>query len=76
MVLADEVYEFLTFDKKSHNYFAAIGENWYRTVTIFSGGKLFCCTGWRIGWAIGPEPLLRLGAIIQNTSVFNATTPC
>jgi aspartate/methionine/tyrosine aminotransferase len=37
---------------------------------------MFSCTGWRIGWAIGPEPLLRLGGIIQNAAVFNAATPC
>ena len=64
LVIADEVYEFLTFDNRKHHYFASIGDNWTRTVTIFSGGKLFCCTGWRIGWVIGPEPLLRLGGII------------
>lgn len=76
LVIADEVYEFLTFDSNIHHFFASIGDNWTRTVTIFSGGKLFSCTGWRIGWAIGPEPLLRLGGIIQNAAVFNATTPC
>ncbi len=76
LVIADEVYEFLTYDSKPHHFFAAIGDNWSRTVSIYSGGKLFSCTGWRIGWAIGPEALLRLGGIIQNAAVFNATTPC
>jgi aspartate/methionine/tyrosine aminotransferase len=76
LVIGDEVYEFLTYDAKPHHFFAAIGDNWSRTVSIYSGGKLFSCTGWRIGWAIGPEALLRLGGIIQNAAVFNATTPC
>jgi aspartate/methionine/tyrosine aminotransferase len=76
LVIADEVYEFLTFDSQPHNFFASFGDNWSRTVSIYSGGKMFSCTGWRIGWAIGPEPLLRLGGIIQNAAVFNAPTPC
>jgi len=76
LVIADAVYEFLTFDSNKHHFFASIGDNWSRTVTVFSGGKLFSCTGWRIGWVIAPEPLLRLGGIIQNAAVFNATTPC
>lgn len=75
LVIADDVYEFLTFDGREHHFFTSIGDNWSRTVTIFSGGKLFSCTGWRIGWAIGPQPLLRLGAIVGNTVFFNAHTP-
>jgi N-succinyldiaminopimelate aminotransferase len=29
-----------------------------RTVTISSGGKTFSCTGWKVGWACAPEPLV------------------
>jgi aspartate/methionine/tyrosine aminotransferase len=66
-VISDEVYNFLTFDKLKHQFFAKVGNNWDRTVTVFSGGKLFNCTGWKVGWAIGPQPLIHLGAVISNT---------
>ena len=50
VVLADEVYDFLTFDGRKHIPFATVGDNWKKTVSIYSGGKLFSCTGWKIGW--------------------------
>jgi N-succinyldiaminopimelate aminotransferase len=51
-VLADEVYDFLTFDGARHIPFASLSDNWNRTVTIYSGGKLMNATGWKVGWAI------------------------
>lgn len=74
-MISDEVYEFLTFDKREHIMFANIGNNFDRTISIFSGGKLFSCTGWKIGWAIGPAALIRLGGIISNTVYYTFNTP-
>lgn len=54
VTLSDEVYDFLTFDDLTHTSFATIGNNWDRTISIFSGGKLLNCTGWKVGWSIGP----------------------
>ena len=70
MVIADEVYDFLTFDGEKHIRFATIGDNWNRTITIYSGGKLFNATGWKVGWAIANPKLLRLGGIISNTVTY------
>mmetsp|Transcript_11566 Transcript_11566/g.17460 ORF Transcript_11566/g.17460 Transcript_11566/m.17460 type:complete len:152 (+) Transcript_11566:401-856(+) len=67
IVIADEVYDFLTFDGLEHVPFASIGDNWNRTLTIKSGGKLFNATGWKVGWTMAPERILRLGGIINNT---------
>lgn len=64
VVVTDEVYDFLAFDKRDHVHFASLADNWQRTVSIFSGGKLFACTGWKVGWAIGPQYLLHAGAVI------------
>jgi len=66
-VFSDEVYDYLNFNGKKHIPFASVGDNWYRTVSIYSGGKLFNATGWKIGWAVAPHPLLNLGGIIHNT---------
>ena len=54
VVLSDEVYDFLTFDDREHVHFASIGDNWDKTVSVFSGGKLLNATGWKVGWAVGP----------------------
>lgn len=55
--------------------FASIGNNWNRTVTIYSGGKLFNATGWKVGWAIAHPKLLKLGAIMNNTLTYSCNTP-
>jgi len=75
MVLADEVYDFLTYDGLEHTRFATIGDNWNRTVTVYSGGKKFNATGWKVGWAIGHQKLVRLGGILNNTSFYCQNTP-
>jgi len=74
-VISDEVYDYLTFDSHKHVHFATIKNNWQRTVSIFSGGKLFSCTGWKVGWAIAPQELINLGGIINNTVTYSQNTP-
>jgi len=75
VVLSDEVYDFLTFDGIKHIPFSTIQDNWNKTVTIYSGGKLLNSTGWKIGWAIGPERIINLGGIINNTTSYCTNHP-
>ena len=75
LVLSDEVYDFATFDGRAHKSFASVGNNWDRTISIFSGGKLFNATGWKIGWTIGPEKLIYHGCVIANTVFYCFNTP-
>ena len=75
VVISDEVYDFLTFDGRKHIPFASVGNNWERTVSLYSGGKLFSATGWKLGWAIGPAPIIHMGAIISNTVFYTGNTP-
>ena len=58
LVVADEVYEHLTFDDAEHVPIATLPGMWDRTVTIGSAGKTFSFTGWKVGWATGPAPLV------------------
>ena len=74
-VLSDEVYDFLTFDGMEHVRFASIGNNWNRTISVYSGGKLFNATGWKVGWAIAHPKILRLGGIIANTQSYCVNHP-
>ena len=75
VTLSDEVYDFLAFDGLTHTSFATVGNNWERTVSIFSGGKLLNCTGWKVGWSVGPQNLIRLGSIISNTTYYIVNMP-
>ena len=58
LVIADEVYEHLVFDGRRHLPLAGFDGMAQRTVTISSASKMFNCTGWKIGWACGPAPLI------------------
>lgn len=58
VVLTDEVYEYLVFDGVRHRPLATFDGMAERTVTISSAGKTFSTTGWKIGWACGPAPLV------------------
>ncbi len=57
VVVTDDVYEHLTFDV-AHVPFATLPGMWDRTVSVSSSGKTFSFTGWKIGWATGPAPLV------------------
>ena len=74
-MISDEVYDFLTFDGKQHIPFACIGDNYKKTISVYSGGKVFNATGWKVGWAIGPKDLIRTGGIIINNCYYNAHVP-
>jgi N-succinyldiaminopimelate aminotransferase len=57
IAVTDEVYEHLVFEGE-HLPLSTFPGMRDRTVTISSGGKTFSFTGWKIGWACAPPPLL------------------
>jgi N-succinyldiaminopimelate aminotransferase len=57
LVVTDEVYEHLVFEGR-HVPIASLPGMGERTITISSAGKTFSFTGWKIGWACGPAPLI------------------
>jgi N-succinyldiaminopimelate aminotransferase len=57
IAVTDEVYEHLVYDGE-HVPLASLPGMRDRTLTISSGGKTFSFTGWKVGWACGPEPLV------------------
>jgi N-succinyldiaminopimelate aminotransferase len=58
--VTDEVYEHLVFTDAAepHVPLASLPGMRERTLRISSAGKTFSCTGWKIGWATGPAPLV------------------
>ena len=58
VVVTDEVYEHLVFDDNEHVPIATLPGMWERTLTLSSAGKSYSFTGWKVGWATGPAPLV------------------
>ena len=54
-VLSDDVYYFLPYDGRKYESFANYSQsNFEKTISVYSAGKMLNCTGWKIGWSIGP----------------------
>lgn len=75
LCFSDEVYEWLTYKGHQHIKIATLPGMWDRTITIGSAGKTFSVTGWKLGWSIGPEHLIKhLQTVMQNT-LYTCPTP-
>ena len=74
-VLADEVYEHITFNDAGHVPFASLPGMRERTLTLSSAGKTFSFTGWKIGWSTGPEELVSAQISAHQFLTFCAPTP-
>jgi aspartate/methionine/tyrosine aminotransferase len=74
VVISDEVYEEMTYDA-THRRLAAYEGMWERTLTLSSLGKTFSLTGWKVGWAIGPQPLISGLRSAHQFLTFTTPTP-
>ncbi|MCW2839345.1 MAG: putative succinyldiaminopimelate transaminase DapC [Aeromicrobium sp.] len=75
VVISDEVYEHLTFDDIPHIPIATLPGMAERTLTIASGGKSFSLTGWKIGWATGPERLVAATMGVKQFLTYTSGSP-
>jgi methionine aminotransferase len=75
LILSDEVYEHMVFDGASHHCLAAHPELKERTLVIASLGKVFHCTGWRIGYCMAPRALSAEFRKAHQFVTFSANTP-
>lgn len=48
---------------------------WERTITIGSAGKTFSVTGWKTGWAYGPENLIKNMQVVHQNILNSVNTP-
>jgi aspartate aminotransferase len=73
-VLTDDMYEHLVYDDFKFVTPAQVEPRLYeRTLTLNGVSKAYCMTGWRIGYAGGPEHLIKAMATLQSQSTTNAT---
>ncbi len=59
IAVTDEIYEHIVYDGREHVPIATLEGMGDRTVTISALSKTYSVTGWRVGWAIASEPLMR-----------------
>jgi N-succinyldiaminopimelate aminotransferase len=74
-VLSDEVYEHLVFAPARHVPMAALPEMAARTLTLGSAGKTFSFTGWKVGWATGPQDMRDALQAVHQFSTFATPAP-
>jgi len=75
IILSDEVYESITFDAKPHLTLAKYPELKERTFIVGSFGKLLHITGWKIGYILAPEELMKEFRKVHQYNVFCVNTP-
>ncbi len=73
-VLSDEIYSELTFGDESHISPAAIEGMEERTIVVNGFSKAFSMTGWRLGYACGPEPIMKEITKIHQYAIMCAPT--
>uniref|UniRef100_A0A3B3IMV9 Kynurenine--oxoglutarate transaminase 3 n=1 Tax=Oryzias latipes TaxID=8090 RepID=A0A3B3IMV9_ORYLA len=75
LCFSDEVYEWLVYKGHQHVKIATLPGMWDRTITIGSAGKTFSVTGWKLGWSIGPEHLIKHLQTVMQNSLYTCPTP-
>ena len=75
ILLSDEVYEHIIFDGKKHLSFSASKELSKRSVIISSFGKTFHTTGWKTGYCVAPEEIMKEFRKVHQFVVYCVNTP-
>ena len=74
MVLSDEIYSELTYGLDRHVSFASLPGMAERTIVVNGFSKSYAMTGWRLGYAAGPEPIIRVMTKIHQSCIMSAPT--
>lgn len=75
MCISDEVYEHLIYPGVEMHRMANIDGMWDRTFTIGSAGKTFSVTGWKLGWCIAPDYLIKNMNFVWQNVCYTSPTP-
>jgi len=75
LILSDEVYEHLIYDGQQHKSMAMYPELRERAFIVASFGKLLHATGWKTGYCLAPENLMKEFRKVHQFNVFSVNTP-
>ncbi|MGN0688667.1 MAG: aminotransferase class I/II-fold pyridoxal phosphate-dependent enzyme [Oscillospiraceae bacterium] len=74
MVLSDEIYSEMTYNGEKHVSFAEIDGMRERTIVINGFSKAFAMTGWRLGYAAGPRPVMKQMLKLHQYCIMSSPT--
>ena len=74
-ILSDEVYEHLIFDGKEHLSMLRYPDLLERSFVCFSFGKVYNCTGWKLGYCIAPAALMKEFRKVHQFNCFSCNSP-
>lgn len=75
IIISDEVYEHLIFDGKQHESILKYPDLLQRSFVCFSFGKVYHCMGWKLGYCISSEYLMKEFRKIHQYNCFSCDTP-
>ncbi len=74
LVLSDEIYAALTYTQAGHTAFSALPGMAERTVVVNGFSKAHSMTGWRLGYAAGPQEIISLMTKLHQFAIMSAPT--
>ncbi|MBQ8077031.1 MAG: aminotransferase class I/II-fold pyridoxal phosphate-dependent enzyme, partial [Eubacterium sp.] len=74
LVLSDEIYSELTYTEKGHTSIASLDGMKERTIVINGFSKSYSMTGWRLGYALGPEPIIKQMTKLHQFAIMSSPT--
>lgn len=74
MVLSDEIYSEMTYNGEKHVSIAEIEGMKERTIVINGFSKAFAMTGWRLGYAAGPQPIMKQMLKLHQYCIMSSPT--
>ncbi|MEO6538615.1 MAG: methionine aminotransferase [Ferruginibacter sp.] len=74
-IISDEVYEHLIFDDKKHLSILKYPALYERSFVCFSFGKVYNCTGWKMGYCIAPPALMKEFRKVHQFNCFTCNSP-
>ena len=74
LVLSDEIYAELLYSDEPHTPFSKIDGMYDRTVVVNGFSKAFAMTGWRLGYAMGPERIIKLMTKVHQYGIMSSPT--
>ncbi len=75
LILSDEVYEHLIYEGQEHCSVLRYPALRERSLAVYSFGKTFHNTGWKIGYCVAPKALMAEFRKVHQFNVFSVTTP-
>ena len=74
-IISDEVYEHLIFDGALHQSILRFADLYQRSLVCFSFGKVYHCTGWKMGYCVAPPALMSEFRKVHQFNAFSTNSP-